>query len=112
MFKTIVSATLAALFFAGLVFAQEKATTKDASGNVKSVAAASLTITDDAKKDWTFIIDKETTVTAKGASHKMREAEGAGKTTQITDFVMEKQSVAVKYAEKDGKLYAKEVKVK
>jgi hypothetical protein len=34
------------------------------------------------------------------------------KATTITDFVMEKQSVAVKYAEKDGKMYAKEIRVK
>lgn len=110
MFKKIVSGGLMLLFFAGLVLAQAK--TKDASGTVKSVAAASLTITDDAKKDWTFVVDKETSVTAKGASHKMREAEGANKATQITDFVMEKQSVSVKYEEKDGKLYAREVRVK
>jgi hypothetical protein len=112
MLRKMVLGGLVLCFFTGLVLAQEKATTKDASGTVKSVAAASLTITDDAKKDWTFIIDKETTVTAKGASHKMREAEGTGKSTQITDFVMEKQSIAVKYTEKDGKLYAKEVRVK
>jgi hypothetical protein len=112
MLRKMVSSALVLLFFAGLVLAQAKAMTKDASGTVKSVAAASLTITDDAKKDWTFVIDKETSVTAKGASHKMREAEGANKATQITDFVMEKQSVNVKYEEKDGKLYAKEVRVK
>lgn len=111
MLRKMVSSALVLLFFAGLVLAQAKAT-KDATGTVKSVAAASLTITDEAKKDWTFVIDKETSVTAKGASHKMREAEGANKATQITDFVMEKQSVNVKYEEKDGKLYAKEVRVK
>ncbi len=112
MLRKMILAGLVLCFFTGLVLAQEKAATKEASGTVKAVAAASLTITDDAKKDWTFIIDKETTVTAKGASHKMREAEGAGKATKITDFVMDKQSVGVKYAEKDGKLYAKEVRVK
>ena len=112
MLRKIVSAGLMLLFFAGLVLAQEKATTKEASGTVKSVAATSITITDDAKKDWTFVVDKETTVIAKGASHKMREAEGANKATQITDFVMEKQSVSLKYEEKDGKLHAKEVRVK
>jgi len=112
MFTKIVSGGLGLLFCAGLVLAQAKAMTKDAEGTVKSVAATSITITDTAKKDWTFIVDKDTTVNAKGASHKMREAEGANKTTQITDFVMDKQSVTVKYEEKDGKLYAKEVRVK
>lgn len=112
MLRKVVLSGLVLCFFTGLALGQEKAATKDASGTVKSVAAKSLTITDDAKKDWTFIIDNETSVTAKGASHKMREAEGAGKSTQITDFVMEKQSISVKYAEKDGKMYAKEVRVK
>ena len=112
MLKKSVSVGLALLFFSGLVLAQAKAVTKEAEGKVKSVAATSLTITDNANKDWTFIVDKETSVTAKGASHKMREAEGAGKATQITDFVMEKQSISLKYEEKDGKLYARDVKVK
>ena len=112
MLRKIALGGLVLFYFAGFALAQAKAMTKDASGTVKSVAAASITITDDAKKDWTFIVDKDTSVTAKGASHKMRAAEGANKATQITDFVMEKQSVAVKYEEKDGKLYAKEVRVK
>ena len=111
MLRKMVLGSLAVLVFAGAALAQ-KAMTKDASGTVKAVAAASLTITDDAKKDWTFIVNNETTVTAKGASHKMRDAEGANKATMITDFVMAKQSVAVKYEEKDGKLYAKEIRVK
>jgi hypothetical protein len=111
MLKKIVLGGLALLFFSGLVLAQAKLAAKEAKGKVKSVAAASITITDDASKDWTFIVDKDTSVTAKGASHKMREAEGANKSTQITDFVMEKQSVSLKYEEKDGKLYAREVKV-
>jgi hypothetical protein len=112
MVKRIIVSGLLLLFVAGLAFAQEKAMTKEASGAVKSVAATSITITDDAKKDWTFVVNNETTVTAKGASHKMREAEGANKSTAITDFVMEKQSVSIKYEEKDGKNIAKEVRVK
>jgi hypothetical protein len=110
--KKFVSSLLVLLFAAGLALAQEKAATKEASGTVKSVAAKSITITDDAKKDWTFTVNNETTVVAKGASHKMREAEGANKSTAITDFVMEKQSVAIKYEEKDGKNIAKEVRVR
>ena len=104
--KTVLGA-LSVLMLAGLSFAQ----TKEANGTVKSVAAASLTITD-AGKDWTFVVDAETSVVAKGASHKMKAAEGANKATAITDFVMAKQSVSVKYAEKDGKMYAKEIRVK
>jgi hypothetical protein len=89
----------------------QKEETKEASGEVKSVAAKTMTIAHEGK-EWTFVIDNETTVVAKGASHKMRAAEEAGKSTVITDFVMAKQSVEVKYAEKDGKLYAKEIRVR
>ncbi len=110
--KKLVSSLFVLLFAAGLAFTQEKAKPKEATGDVKSVAATSITITDDAKKDWTFVVNNETTVVAKGASHKMREAEGANKATAITDFVMAKQSVAIKYEEKDGKNIAKEVRVR
>jgi hypothetical protein len=112
MLRKIAFAGLVVLFFCGLALAQEKAETKEASGTVKAVTGTSVTITDDAKKDWTFVVDKDTEVIAKGASHKMREAEGAGKTTQVTDFVKEKQSVGIKYVEKDGKQYAKEIRVR
>jgi hypothetical protein len=99
------------LLIAGLSFAQGKMETKEASGTVKSLAPDTLTITDHGK-DMTFVIDNETSVVAKGASHKMMDAKEAGKSTKITDFVMEKQSVNVKYAEKAGKMYAKEIRVK
>lgn len=99
------------LLIAGLSYAQMKSETKEASGQVKSVAAAKLVITHDGT-DMTFIIDKDTSVVAKGATHKMMAAKEAGEKTEITDFVMEKQTVAVKYEEKDGKMYAKEVRVR
>ena len=47
------------LFVAGLAAAGD---TKEATGTVKSVAADSITVTDSAAKDWTFAVDKETTV--------------------------------------------------
>ncbi|HSF18178.1 MAG TPA: hypothetical protein VLK65_21770 [Vicinamibacteria bacterium] len=102
------------LLVAGISFAQQEEEEEilEATGTVKSVAADKLTVTHEGK-DMTFIVDNETTVIAKGASHKMREAEGAGKSTTITDFVMEKQTVAIKYIEDDaGKLMAREVRVR
>ena len=58
-------------------------------------------------------VNNDTTVVAKGASHKMRSAKEAGKSTAITDFVKEKQRVSVKYHEMPGgKLHAAEVTVK
>jgi hypothetical protein len=94
-----------------LVLADQKAETKNVTGEVKSLSASSIVLTVD-DKDWTFIVDKDTNVVAKGASHTARKAEGAKETTMITDFIVVKQTVVVDYLEKDGKLTAKEIRVR
>jgi hypothetical protein len=109
MMRRIAVATLALLVVAGFAFAGEA---KEASGTVKAVTASSFTVTDSAAKDWTFAVDKETTVVAKGATHKMDKLKADGKAPTIDEFVKEKQQVTIKYAEKDGKMIAKEVRVK
>ena len=109
MVRRIAGVVLAVLFAAGLAAAGD---TKDASGTVKSVAADSITITDSAAKDWTFAVDKETTVLASGASHKMDKLKGDGKPTTIAEFVAAKKEVTVQYVEKDGKAIAREIRVK
>jgi hypothetical protein len=78
-------------------------------GAVKSISADSLVVTAD-EKDWTFIVDEDTTVVAKGASHTSRRAARTEETTMITDFVKVEQKVAVGYIEKDGKFTAKQVR--
>jgi hypothetical protein len=109
MVRRIAGAALALLFVAGIAAAGD---TKEATGTVKAVAADSITVTDSAAKDWTFAVDKETTVTASGASHKMDKLKADGKPTTIIEFVAVKKNVVVKYVEKDGKATAKEVHVK
>jgi ABC-type Fe3+-hydroxamate transport system substrate-binding protein len=109
MIRRIACATLALLFVAGLAVAGEA---KEATGKVKAVEASSITITDTAAKEMTFVVDKDTTVVAKGASHKMDKLKADGKPTVITEFVAPDKTVTVKYVEKDGKQVAKEVKVK
>jgi len=109
MMRRIFVAAMAVLFVAGLAAAGEL---KEASGTVKAVTLDSVTVTDAAAKDWTFVVDKETTVEVPGGSHKMDRMKADGKPTTITEFVAVKKAVSVKYAEKDGKMYAKEVRVK
>ena len=109
MVRRIAGFALALLFAAGLAAAGDA---KEASGTVKSVAADSITVTDSAAKDWTFAVDKGTTVRAKGASHKMDHLKADGKPTLVTEFVSVKQQVTVTYVEKDGKPAAKEIRVK
>jgi len=107
--RRIAGVALALLFVAGIAAAGD---TKEATGTVKSVAADSITVTDSAAKDWTFAVDKDTTVSARGASHKMDKLKADGKPTTIAEFVAVKKEVTVKYVEKDGKAVAKEVRVK
>jgi len=107
--RRIAGVTLALLCVAGLATAGE---TKEAKGTVKAVASTSITITDSASKDWTFGVDKETTVVVKGGTHKMDKLKADGKLVTIDEFVKEKSNVVVNYVEKDGKTIAKEVHVK
>jgi hypothetical protein len=100
---------LAFLFVAQLAVAGE---TKAADGTVKSVSSASFVVTDSAGKDWNFDIDKSTVVLVKGGSHKMNAVKSDGKMPVLSEFLSEKQNVRVEYAEKDGKMMAKEVRVK
>ena len=98
------------LLIAGFVFAGDA---KEVTGTVKAVTGGTFVVTDSAAKDWTFLVDsKETLVVAKGGSHKMDKLKADGKPATIGEFISEKQTVVVKYIEKDGKLTAKEVHVK
>jgi hypothetical protein len=99
------------LLVSGLALADKKAEIKNVTGEVKSLSADSVVLTVD-DKDWTFIVDKDTNVVAKGASHTSRKAEGAKETTTITDFIKVKETVVVDYTEKAGKFTATEIRVR
>jgi hypothetical protein len=99
------------LFTTVLVLADQKAETKNVTGEVKSLSADSIVLTVDSK-DWTFIVDKDTNIVAEGASHTSRKAEGANETTMIADFIKVKETVVVDYTEKAGKFTAKEIRVR
>jgi hypothetical protein len=100
---------LAFLFVAQLAVAGD---TKDASGTVKSVGGSSFVVTDSAGKDLSFDVDKNTLVLVKGGSHKMDAIKADGKPAQLSEFLAAKNNVHVQYTEKDGKMLAKEVRVK
>ena len=87
-------------------------TTMTAKGTVKAVAADSLTITDSAKKDWTFKVDTQTKVVASGGSHKTADTKAMGKTPEIGDVVKAGNKVTVKYHDLGGgAMHAAEVRV-
>jgi len=98
---------LAFVFVAQLAVAGD---TKD--GTVKSVAGSSFVVTDSAGKDWSFDVDKNTKVLVRGGTHKMDAVKADGKPAQLSEFLAAKNEVHVEYLEKDGKMVAKEVRVK
>jgi hypothetical protein len=108
MARRLALGALALLFVAGLAVAGD---TKEANGTVKSIAGNSFVVTDSAGKDWTFGVDKSTTVLVKGGSHKMDAVKADGKPAQLSEFLSAKQDVKVEYMDKDGKMLAKEVRV-
>jgi hypothetical protein len=109
MLRRLCILTLAATCVVGFALAGEM---KEANGTVKSVEQNGFTVTDSNAKDWTFAVDKDTLVLAKGASHKMDKLKDDGKLPTIGEFVSAKQAVYVKYTEKDGKMVAKEIRIK
>jgi hypothetical protein len=109
MVRRVALSMLAVLIVAGVAVAGD---TKEANGTVKSVAGNTFVVTDSAGKDWSFDVDKNTLVLAKGASHKVNAVKADGKPAQVSEFLAAKQEVRVEYTEKDGKMMAKEVRVK
>ena len=84
--------------------------TLTASGTVEKVAPDSLTVKGKTES-WTFTIDKETSVTAKGATHKTLELKAEGKGTKLTDFVKVGDQVTVSYHDMGGMKHAAVVRV-
>ena len=102
--KRALMLVLAMAVLAAPVFAQDKKAaagkaedkTATAAGTVSKVTATSLTVkVKDA--EWTFAVDKSTTVTAKGASTKTAANKADSKPNAITEFVHVGDMVSVKY---------------
>jgi plastocyanin len=84
--------------------------TMNAQGTVSAVAPDSLTVK--GKTDtWTFTIDKSTSVTAKGATHKSLALKADGKATVLTDFVKMGDTVTVAYHDMGATKHAATINV-
>ena len=108
---------LPAITFAGQAQAKPAPQTKPApaktltaSGTVEKVAPDSLTVKGKTES-WTFTIDKDTSVTAKGATHKTLELKAEGKGTKLTDFVKTGDQVTVSYHDMGTMKHAAVVRV-
>jgi hypothetical protein len=87
-----------------------KAKTINAMGTVSAITVDSLTVK--GKTDtWTFVVDKDTSVTAKGATHKSLELKAEGKANKVTEFVKVGDSVTVGYHEMGAKKHAATIRV-
>jgi hypothetical protein len=87
--KRVLPLILGVLLLAAPGFAQAKADaskTLTAAGKVSAVTADSVTVKGK-DAEWTFSVDKATTVTAKGASHKMASLGADKKPAAVTEFV-------------------------
>jgi hypothetical protein len=82
-----------------------------ASGRVSAVTSDSLTVKS-GDKEWTFKVDKQTTVVGRGAGTVAREKASAGTGPAITDVVSVNDDVSVSYHDMGGGvLHAGEVRV-
>jgi DUF4097 and DUF4098 domain-containing protein YvlB len=81
-----------------------------ASGDVTAVAPDSMTVKGKTG-EWTFTIDKDTTVMAKGATHKSLALKAEGKASTLTEFVKVGDAVSVTYKEMGAAKHASEIHV-
>jgi hypothetical protein len=106
--KRLLILSLGALLLAAPAFAQAKAADKPAAakpaaaksataaGKVSAVTADSVSVKGK-DAEWTFAVDKATTVVAKGASHKIAAMSADHKPAVVTEFVKVGDDVMVKY---------------
>ena len=118
--KRVLSVFLGVLLLAAPGFAQagkEKADKPAASkslsaaGKVSAVTADSVTVKGKAG-EWTFGVDKATTVVKQGGSHKMSALKADKKPTVITEFVSVGDDVSVKYHDMGATKHAATITVK
>jgi hypothetical protein len=114
--KRLVTLSLGLLLLAAPAFAQAKADkaaapkAATAAGKVTAVTADSLTVKGK-DAEWTFGVDKGTTVVAKGGSHKMAAMTADKKPAVITAFVSVGDDVSVKYHDMGATKHAATVTV-
>ena len=113
--KRLMMVFVAVLLAAAPAFAQAKAASSSksatATGKVSAVTADSVTVKGK-DAEWTFGVDKDTTVVAKGGSHKMAAMKADKKPTVITEFVSVGDDVSVKYHDMGATKHAATVTVR
>jgi hypothetical protein len=97
MTRLLALVSTAALVMAiGVGVSAQAPKTMNAQGVVSTVTTTSLTVKG-TSESWTFTIDKDTEVTAKGATHKSLALKADGKSSVLTEFVKVGDRVSVSY---------------
>jgi|SRR5262245_7093037 len=107
----VLAVALAIAAVPSFVSAQGAGKTMNAQGTVTAVAPDSLTVKGTGADTWTFMIDKDTSVTAKGATHKSMELKAEGKGTKLTDFVSVGSKVTVNFQDMGSMKHALRINV-
>ena len=94
----------------GGLFAQGAGKTMNATGVVSAVTPASIAIKVKAE-EVKFTVDKDTSVTAKGATHKSLAMKADGKATVLTDFVKAGDTVTIAYHDMGSMKHAATINV-
>jgi hypothetical protein len=81
-----------------------------AAGTVSAVSTTSISVKGKTE-EWTFVVDKDTKVTGKGASHKTEALKDDKKPSVITEFVKVGDVVTVKYRDLGDSKVAADVRV-
>jgi len=112
VFGSLVCALVIAAIPALAAAQDKKAAPKavSATGAVTAVSASSLTVKGK-DAEWTFAVDKDTKVVAKGGTTKATENKAAGKGTEITDVVHVGDTVTVSYHDMGATKHAANVRV-
>ena len=115
--KRLLVVALGILLLSSPAFAQDKAgkpaaaKALTASGVVSAVSADSLTVKGKGG-EWTFAVDKDTHVSASGASRKTAALKGDKKPSTISEYVKVGDAVDVKYHEQGTSKHAADVRVR
>ena len=106
-----VLAAVAILALPAIAIAGQEGKTMNATGTVSAVATDSLTVKSKAGAETKFMIDKDTVVNAKGATHKSLALKADGKATVLTDFVKSGDTVMVAYHDMGSMKHAATINV-
>ena len=93
------------------LYAGQMGDKKDAEGTVSAASPSTLTVKGKGTEEWMFTIDKDTEVTARGATHKSLALKAEGKATMLTDFVKIGDVVNVTYHDMGKMKHAAQINV-